>query len=212
MQKKLLAICVVIVASIIGFALFMGKNEIKTIPDKENIAYDFSKDIDRHGFEWDFSNRVEKQAKDITDLQEKFDAKDENTIAMNEALEAANTQNQELTRRLDVLEEKLYASSAKQYRGLATPSSTEHGLKNGNSQYQDSPEEQIYSDESSNSMHFEDDNKITVHKFALEPLKDNKFRNISNTIPSNSLLEHVLQMAWMFQLASQASRIQNRCF
>jgi len=188
MQKKLLVICVVIVASIIGFALFMGNEPIKTIPDKENVAYDFSKDIDRHGFEWDFSNRVEKQAKEITDLQEKFDAKDENTIAMNEALEAANTQNQELTRRLDVLEEKLYASSAKQYRGLTAQSSTEPEFENGNSQYQDLPSAQIYSDEPSSSMHFEDDNKITVHKFALEPVKDNKFRNISNTIPSNSFI------------------------
>lgn len=190
MQKKLLAFCVVLVASIIGLTLFMGNEPIKSVPDKENIAYDFSKDIDKYGFEWDFSNRVEKQSKDIAQLQEKIESKNEAAAAINEALDVANSQNQEITQRLETLEEKLYAYSTKQYKNAKVRPSNEAVIKNDNLQYQDLPEDQIFSDSQQDlsAIDFENDDKVITHKFALQQVSAHKFRNISNTIPSNSFI------------------------
>lgn len=192
MQKKVLTYCALVVVGIIVVSIILGKEKEKPKIVEDNVAYDFSKDIDRHGFEWDFSNRVEKQSKDIAQLQEKVESKEESTQAVNDALEAANMQNQELEQRLETLEEKLYAYSTKQYK---RPNQNKRGedmqfndVSNG--QYVDLPDEQIMFDNPREAMpvSYEEENKFTVHKFALEKVSSNKFNNISNTIPSNSFI------------------------
>lgn len=190
LQKKLLAGCIVVVAGIITMVMFMGSEPTKTVAVSDNIAYDFSKDIDKHSFEWDFTNKVEKQSKDIAQLQEKVEAKNESSAVINDALESANVQNQELTQRLEVLEEKLYAYTTKQYKGAGAKPSDAALYKDANSGYVDLPEGHISFDNPRDTLpvSFEDDNKITVHNFALESASKHKFGNISNTIPSNSFI------------------------
>lgn len=186
LQRKALTGCVLIVVVIIVVAVILGSERGTPSSMDNNVGYDISKDVDRHGFEWDFSNRVEKQSKDIAQLQEQVESKDGSTKELNDALEAANVQNQELAQRLETVEEKLYAYSTKQYK---RPSQVERGDAGG-AQYVDLPDEQITFDNPRDTLpvSYEDENKITVHKFTLEKVSTNRFGNISNTIPSNSFI------------------------
>lgn len=190
-QKKVLTCCVVLVGVVVALVLTLGKEAPKPKNIDDNVAYDFSKDIDRHGFEWDFSNRVEKQSKDIAQLQEKVDSKEDSAQVLNDALEVANMQNQELAQRVETLEEKLYAYSSKQYkRPNQTQSNATNAYADANKQYSDLPEDEISFDNPRDTLavSYEDENKFTVHKFALEKVSANKFNNISSTIPSNSFI------------------------
>lgn len=187
LQKKVLAVCIVIVASIVVAAMFMGQEKPSPIKSADNIAYDFSKDIDRHGFEWDFSNRVEKQSKDIAQLQEKVESKDNVAVALNDALDEANAQNKELEQRLEALEEKLYAQASKQYKNVQPKNNV------SNAAFNDAllPEDNISFDNPVDTLPLNaiDDNRFTVHKFELETVNASKHRNIANTIPSNSFIK-----------------------
>jgi len=176
LQKKTLSVCILVVAGIIMAVVLLGQEKAKPDKGADNVAYNFSNDIDRHGFEWDFSNRVEKQSKDIAQLQEKVEAKDGASVAVSDALELANVQNKELEQRLEVLEEKLYAQSSKQYKN---PLNT------------NIPDDEISFDNPRDTLpqSFDDEHKFTVHKFALEVGHTKKFNNIANTIPSNSFIK-----------------------
>jgi hypothetical protein len=187
LQKKVLAVCIVIVAGIVVAAMFMGQEKPTPIKSPDSVAYDFSKDIDRHGFEWDFSNRVEKQSKDIAQLQEKVESKDNAAVALNDALDEANAQNKELEQRLEALEEKLYAQASKQYRNVQSKNNVRSASFNDASL----PEDHISFDNPVDTLPLNaiDDNRFTVHKFELETVNASKHLNIANTIPSNSFIK-----------------------
>lgn len=192
LQKKALGACVLVVAGVIVAAVILGQEKAKPNEVSDNVAYSFSNDIDRHGFEWDFSNRVEKQSKEIAQLQEKVDSKDVAALAVNDALEAANVQTVELEQRLESLEEKLYSNPEKQHKtGYQSKGATNAGYNDAsNARNVDLPDNEVSFANPSDTlpMSFEDDNKFTVHKFALEVVRENKFNNISSTIPSNSFI------------------------
>ena len=176
LQKKTLSICILVVAGIIVAVVLLGIDAPKPDKGPDNVAYNFSNDIDRHGFEWDFSNRVDKQSKDIAQLQEKIESKDGAAVAVSDALELANVQKLALEQRLEVLEEKLYAQSSKQHKN---PLNT------------NIPDDEISFDNPRDTLpqSFDDEHKFTVHKFALEVGHTKKFNNIANTIPSNSFIK-----------------------
>lgn len=187
LQKKVLAVCIVIVTGVVIVAMFMGQEKSMLAKKDDNIAYNFSNDIDRHGFEWDFSNRVDKQSKDIAQLQEKIESKDNDTIALNDALEAANAQNKELEQRLEVLEEKLYLQPSKQYKNTHPKNVAKTATFNDVSL----PDDNISFENSMEALppDMEHENNFTVHKFELETVSALKHRNIANTIPSNSFIK-----------------------
>lgn len=176
LQKKTLSICILVVAGIIVAVVLLGQEKAK--PDKlpDNVAYNFSNDIDRHGFEWDFSNRVDKQSKDIAALTEKVESKDNETSNLNDALEEANAQNKEIEQRLEALEEKLYAQSSKQHKTQLNTNISDDEISF------DNPRDTL-------PQSFNDEHKFTVHKFELEAGHTKKFNNIANTIPSNSFIK-----------------------
>ena len=188
LQKKALTICILIVASVIVIAIIVGIDSPKPVVNTDNVAYSFSNDIDRHGFEWDFSNRVEKQSKDIAALTEKVESKDNATDSLSDALEESNAQNKELEQRLEALEEKLYAQSSKQYNGSSTKNAATMACYNDASNIQD---DEISFDNPRDTLplSFEDGHKFTVHKFALEPIRTKRHNNIATTIPSNSFIK-----------------------
>ena len=187
LQKKVLAVCIVIVASVVIVAMFMGQEKSIATKITDNVAYNFSNDIDRHGFEWDFSNRVDKQSKDIAQLQEKVESKDNAAVALSEALDEANAQNKELEQRLEVLEEKLYLQTSKQYKNTHPKNVAKIATFNDASL----PDDNIAFENSMGALppDLEDENRITVHKFELENVEALKHRNIANTIPSNSFIK-----------------------
>lgn len=192
LQKKVLGVCVFVVVGVIVAAVILGHEKAKPNVLSDNVAYSFSNDIDRHGFEWDFSNRVEKQSKEIAQLQEKVDSKDVAVVAVNDALEVANVQTVELEQRLESLEEKLYSNPDKQHKtAYQSNGATNAGYNDAsNARGVDLPNDEVSFGNPSDTlpMSFEDDNKFTVHKFALEVVRENKFNNISSTIPSNSFI------------------------
>jgi len=193
LQKKTLSVCILVVTGIIVAVVLLGQEKVKPDKGPDNVAYNFSNDIDRHGFEWDFSNRVEKQSKEIAQLQEKVEAKDGAAVAVNDALELANVQNKELEQRLEVLEEKLYAQSSKQYKNPRLRNAgTSAGFNDEtNSLNTNIPDDDISFDNPRDTLpqSFDDEHKFTVHKFALEVGHTKKFNNIANTIPSNSFIK-----------------------
>jgi hypothetical protein len=154
LQKKVLSSCVVAVAAVIGAAVMLGREKEKPVAVVDNVAYNFSNDIDRHGFEWDFSNRVEKQSKDIALLQEKIESKDDASVAITDALDIANVQNKELEQRLESLEEKLYAQATRGNNQIAKNSTSGASFDNAaNAVNSDYPGDDVTFDNSRDTLH-----------------------------------------------------------
>ena len=185
LQKKVLGICILIVGVVIAAAAYLGQEKPKPVVVGDNVAYNFSNDIDRHGFEWDFSNRVDKQSKDIEQLKEKVESKDSAATAINDALENAVEQNKELEQRLEVLEEKLYTQSAAPSKGTRG-----RGVQAANFNDSGLPDDDISFNNPRDTLPLsDDDSRFTVHKFALEPKSGSRHRNIATSIPSNSFIK-----------------------
>jgi len=186
LQKKVLGICILIVGVVIAAAAYLGIDAPKPVVVGDNVAYNFSKDIDRHGFEWDFSNRVDKQSKDIEQLKEKVESKTSSELALNDALENAAEQNKELEQRLEVLEEKLYTQSAAPSKGARVRSAAQSANFNDSGL----PDDNISFNNPRDTLPLSDDeSRFTVHRFALEPKSASRHRNIATTIPSNSFIK-----------------------
>jgi conjugal transfer pilus assembly protein TraB len=180
LQKKILVVSIAVVFFITGFSMFFGKEEksVKPVIKDSNIAYNMAKDISPRGFEWDLANRVDKQNKDLEDLQQKIESKEQLEQKISEELENANAQNEDLLARLNALEEKIYTGVS---NNVNSPKHIEP-----NSEYNG----QIFDNGSypANPGNAEDDKKLVVHKFALDS-SGLRRKNIANTIPSNSFIK-----------------------
>lgn len=190
MQAKVLAVTVAIIVGIIGLTLYVGGGNEKPAPKQttDKIAYDFAKDVDAHGFQWEFSRAIDEHNKEISQLKDNLSEQAQFDKDIENKFSDAQLKSDSIEERLGSIEDTLMALASKQYSKKTSASAQNPSFNDT-----DNDMGQICtSDSVCNAQNDVQDTTIALHTFALEPINDARFSNIANTIPSNSFINATL--------------------
>lgn len=190
MQAKVLAITVAIIVGVIGLTLYVGGGNEKPMQKQttDKIAYDFAKDVDAHGFQWEFSRAIDEHNKEISQLKDNLNEQAQFDKDIESKFGDAQQKSDSIEERLGSIEDTLMALASKQYSKKTSASAQ-------NSSFSDTDNDMGQtgaSDYVDNAQNGVQDTTIALHTFALEPVHDARFSNIANTIPSNSFINATL--------------------
>lgn len=197
MQTKVLATTVAVIASVIGVVLYVGAKDNKpsqSIPSNNSVAYDFSKDVDAHGFQWEFSRAIDEHKKEISELKDSLNEKAQFDKDIEGKFGDVEQKSESIEERLASIEDTLLALASKQYSNKARPAIEQETYFQNTANDMDVLASDAYSYQAVSQTGAPVDiaQSIALHTFALEPVVASSISNISNTIPSNSFINATL--------------------